>query len=121
ERAITFFKSQADVSSGNWNGLVVHGHQRIFKCAVIEGKRTLKESLAGKSDETETAMRVTPHKVGDREFGSLKSAGSNVSSQHAPGTIENENNVFAKRLTGFFLLTPLGPGECESDAGNCQH
>jgi len=91
-----------------------------FESAVIERERALQKSLAGECNETETTVRVTSHEISDGKFGALKTVWADVSGQHAAGTIENENNIFAERLAGFFLLTPLRPGESEANAGNCQ-
>jgi hypothetical protein len=118
ESGESLFEGDANVGAENRDGFVIRSHEGFFEGAVVESQGALEERIAGKGDEAYTARAPTPDEIENGQLGTLQAARIDIASQHAAGTIQNEDDIFAEAFLSNSLLTPLRAGEGKTDASD---
>ena len=86
-------KSLFDIGAAYGNRICAEIVKRSQKTGLVNGQRTFKKSLSGKSDEPETVAGVHLYKFTDKPFRMFQARRAHILRKHAPRGIEYHHDV----------------------------
>ena len=106
-------ESLLDIGSPERNGIGREFIERKFKAGAVGGQRTLQKALPRKSDEPEPVARIELDKLLHEPFRVRETRGLNVLCEHAPGDVEDKEQVASLSVEFLDLYAP--GGSCRRD------
>ena len=106
-------ESLLDIGSPERNGIGREFIERKFKAGAVGGQRTLQKALPRKSDEPEPVARIEFDKFLHEPFRVRETRRLNVLCEHAPGDVEDKEQVASLSVEFLDLYAP--GGSCRRD------
>ena len=95
-----------DIGSPERNGIGREFVEREFKTGAVGCQRTLQEAFPRKSDEPEPVVRVELDEFLHQPFRVSETRGLNILCEHAPGDVEDEEQVASLSVEFLYLHAP---------------
>ena len=112
---------------GRFNGRVqicaAYGHgirgeclQKKPESRIVQGDRALEKGGSGKGDQTDLVPLEHVQKIADFPLGPFQAVGLDIFGQHAPGTVQGQNDAHPFAFDAFPGVAVLKAGQGDDDA-----